>query len=257
MPMMGDGLYIHGEVAQFRGLTELEPDSIYLVNQNNTLPAASVETADETTESELIQLIGMTLVDPTQWPTSGSSANVDITNGTDTTTMRIDSDTDIDGTTAPTGMFDVTGLGSQYDFSSPYDEGYQIFPHVLTDIFEYPTIPTYTISDVTGIDADGIAVGVGVLCKVVGTVMGVDLQGSATAIQFTIHDGTDGIGVYSSAPAAQSYTVMEGDQVRDCSGQFNGLTQMYPDSIAFISSNNTLPTPTVGHSWVRTQKVSL
>ena len=248
MPMMGDSLYIHGEVAQFRGLTELEPDSIYLVNQNNTLPAASVETAlDETTESELIQLIGMTVVDPTQWPASGSSANVDITNGTDTMTMRIDSDTDIDGSTAPAGMFDVTGLGSQYDFSSPYDEGYQIFPRMLTDIFEYPTIPTYTISDVTGIDADGIADSVGVLCKVVGTVMGVDLQGSATAIQFTIHDGTDGIGVYSSAPAAQSYTVMEGDQVRliGSIGQFNGLTQMYPDSIAFISSNNTLPTPTV------------
>ena len=248
MPMMGDSLYIHGEVAQFRGLTELEPDSIYLVNQNNTLPAASVETAlDETTESELIQLIGMTVVDPTQWPASGSSANVDITNGTDTMTMRIDSDTDIDGSTAPAGMFDVTGLGSQYDFSSPYDEGYQIFPRMLTDIFEYPTIPTYTISDVTGIDADGVADSLGVLCKVVGTVMGVDLQGSATAIQFTIHDGTDGIGVYSSAPAAQSYTVMEGDQVRliGSIGQFNGLTQMYPDSIAFISSNNTLPTPTV------------
>ena len=248
MPMMGDSLYIHGEVAQFRGLTELKPDSIYLVNQNNTLPAASVETAlDETTESELIQLIGMSVVDPTQWPASGSSANVDITNGTDTMTMRIDSDTDIDGSTAPAGMFDVTGLGSQYDFSSPYDEDYQIFPRMLTDIFEYPTIPTYTISDVTGIDADGVADSLGVLCKVVGTVMGVDLQGSATAIQFTIHDGSDGLGVYSSAPAAQSYTVMEGDQVRliGTISQFNGLTQINPDSIVFISANNTLPTPTV------------
>lgn len=248
MPMMGDSLYIHGEVAQFRGLTELEPDSIYLVNQNNMLPAASVETAlDETTESELIQLIGMSVVDPTQWPASGSSANVDITNGTDTMTMRIDSDTDIDGSTAPAGMFDVTGLGSQYDFSSPYDEGYQIFPRMLTDIFEYPTIPTYTIGSVTTLDADGVADSLGVLCKVVGTVMGVDLQGSATAIQFTIHDGSDGLGVYSSAPAAQSYTVMEGDQVRliGTISQFNGLTQINPDSIALISSNNTLPTPAV------------
>ena len=77
--------------------------------------------------------------------------------------------------------------------------------------------------------------------------MGVDMQGSATAIQCPIHDGTDGIGVYSSVPAAQAYSVMEGDQVRliGTIGQFNGLTQMYPDSIVFISSNNTLPTPTV------------
>ena len=92
-PMMGDSLYIHGEVEQFRGLTELKPDSIYLLSSGNALPAASIETAlDETTESELIKLIGFTLADATQWPASGSSANVDITNGTDTMTMRIDSD---------------------------------------------------------------------------------------------------------------------------------------------------------------------
>jgi len=246
MPMMGDSLYIHGEVAQFRGLTELEPDSIYLVNQNNTLPAASVETAlDETTESELIQLIGMTVVDPTQWPASGSSANVDITNGTDTMTMRIDSDTDIDGSTAPAGMFDVTGLGSQYDSSSPYDEGYQIFPRMLTDIYEYPTIPLYQISDVTYVDAAGMPDSLNVMCKLEGIVMGVDMQGSATAVSFTLHDGLDGIGTYGSI---SNYTVTEGDSVRIIGsiGQYNGLLQMYLDSVVLISSGNALPTsPTV------------
>jgi predicted extracellular nuclease len=249
-PMMGDSLFIHGEVEQFNGLIELKPDSIYLRSQGNMLPAASIETVlDETTESELIQLIGMTVVDATQWPTSTltfGGVDVDITNGTDTMVMRIDSDSDIDGSPAPIGMFDVTGIGSQYDSFSPYDEGYQILPRVLSDIFEYPTIPTYAIGAVTTLDADGVADSLGVLCKVVGTVMGVDLQGSATAIQFTIHDGSDGLGVFSSAPAAQSYTVMEGDQVRliGTISQFNGLTQINPDSIAFISSNNTLPTPT-------------
>lgn len=247
MPMMGDSLFVHGEVGQYRGLTQLEPDSIYLLNQGNALPTPSVETMlDETTESELIQLIGFELVDATQWPASGS-ANVDITNGTDTLTMRIDSDTDIDGSTAPAGTFDVKGLGGQFDFSSPYDEGYQIFPRMLTDIYEYPAMPLYNIADVVTVDADGIADSVGVLCKLEGTVLGVDMQGSATAIQFTIHDGTEGIGVYSSVPAAQSYTVMEGDKVRliGSIGQFNGLTQMYPDSITFISAGNTLPTATV------------
>ena len=108
-------------------------------------------------------------------------------------------------------------------------------------------IPTYAISDVTGIDAGGVADSLGVECKLIGTVMGIDMQGSTAAIQFTIHDGIDGIGCYSSAPAAQAYSVMEGDQVRliGSIGQFNGLTQIYPDSIAFISSGNPLPTPTV------------
>ena len=247
-PMMGDSLYIHGEVEQFSGLTELKPDSIYLLSSGNALPAASIETAlDETTESELIKLIGFTLADATQWPASGSSANVDITNGTDTMTMRIDSDTDIDGSTAPVGTFDVTGIGSQYDSSSPYDEGYQIFPRQLTDIFVYPFIPTYTIDQVDNTDADGVPDSLNVYCKVVGVVHGVDMQGSATAVSFTVHDGTEGLGTYSSVATVASYAVTEGDEVRIVGsiGHFNGLLQMYVDSITVLSTGNATQTPTV------------
>ncbi|MDB2597189.1 lamin tail domain-containing protein [Schleiferiaceae bacterium] len=247
-PMMGDSLYIHGEVEQFSGLTELKPDSIYLLSSGNALPAASIETAlDETTESELIKLIGFTLADATQWPASGSSANVDITNGTDTMTMRIDSDTDIDGSTAPVGTFDVTGIGSQFDFSSPYDEGYQIFPRQLTDIFVYPFIPTYTIDQVDNTDADGVPDSLNVYCKVVGVVHGVDMQGSATAVSFTVHDGTEGLGTYSSVATVASYVVTEGDEVRIVGsiGHFNGLLQMYVDSVTVLSTGNATQTPTV------------
>ena len=247
-PMMGDSLVLHGEVDQFRGLTELFVDSIYQLGSGYTLPTPTVVTTlDESTESELIQLIGFNLVDPTQWPSTGSSANVDITNGTDTLTMRIDSDTDIDGSPAPAGTFDVTGLGSQYDFSSPYTEGYQIFPRMLTDIFEYPYIPTYTIGQVDGIDADGVPDSLNVYCKVEGIVMGVDMQGSATAVSFTVHDGTDGMGTYSSVATAASYNVTEGDEVRIIGsiGHFNGLLQMYLDSVVVLSTGNALQSPTV------------
>ena len=107
--------------------------------------------------------------------------------------------------------------------------------------------PTYTIANIDGIDADGVADSLNVYCKLVGTVMGVDMQGAATMVQFTIHDGTGGMGVFSSVATAQNYTVTEGDQVRMIGsiGQFNGLTQMYPDSIVFISAGNTLPTAVV------------
>ena len=246
-PMMGDSLFLHGEVDQFNGLTELFVDSIYLANSGNTLPAPAVVTAlDESTESELIQLVGFTLADATQWPASGS-ANVDITNGTDTLTMRIDSDTDIDGSTAPAGTFDVTGIGSQYDSSSPYDEGYQIFPRQLTDIFVYPFIPTYTIDQVDNTDADGVPDSLNVYCKVVGVVHGVDMQGSATAVSFTVHDGTEGLGTYSSVATVASYVVTEGDEVRIVGsiGHFNGLLQMYVDSITVLSTGNATQTPTV------------
>ena len=246
-PMMGDSLFLHGEVDQFNGLTELFVDSIYLANSGNTLPAPTVVTAlGESTESELIQLVGFTLADATQWPASGS-ANVDITNGTDTMTMRIDSDTDIDGSTAPVGTFDVTGIGSQYDSSSPYDEGYQIFPRQLTDIFVYPFIPTYTIDQVDNTDADGVPDSLNVYCKVVGVVHGVDMQGAATAVSFTVHDGTEGLGTYSSVATVASYVVTEGDEVRIVGsiGHFNGLLQMYVDSITVLSTGNATQTPTV------------
>jgi len=247
-PMMGDSLVLHGDVAQYNGLTELFVDSIYYIAGGYTLPTPTVVTAlDESTESELITLVGFDLVDPTQWPSTGSSANVDITNGTDTLTMRIDSDTDIDGSPAPAGTFDVTGVGSQYDNSSPYTEGYQLFPRMLTDIFEYPYIPTYTIGQVDGIDADGVPDSLNVYCKVEGIVMGVDMQGSATAVSFTVHDGTDGLGTYSSVATAASYNVTEGDEVRIIGsiGHFNGLLQMYLDSVVVLSTGNSLQSPTV------------
>jgi|SaaInl25SG_5_DNA_1037380.scaffolds.fasta_scaffold00022_13 predicted extracellular nuclease len=247
-PMMGDSLIMYGSVAQYNGLTELIVDSIYYIAGGYTLPTSTVVTAlDETTESEIVTLVGFNLVDPTQWPSTGSSANVDITNGTDTLTMRIDSDTDIDGSPAPAGTFDVTGVGSQYDNSSPYTEGYQLFPRMLTDIFEYPFIPTYTIGQVDGIDADGVPDSLNVYCKVEGIVMGVDMQGSATAVSFTVHDGTDGLGTYSSVPTAAAYNVTEGDEVRIIGsiGHFNGLLQMYLDSVVVLSTGNTLQSPTV------------
>lgn len=248
-PMMGDSLFIYGEVQQYNGLLELVPDSIYAMTGTYALPTPAAATAlDESTESILVQFTGFELVDPTHWPASGSNANVEITNGTDTLTMRIDSDTDIDGSAAPTGMFDVTGIGSQYDNSSPYTEGYQLFPRQLTDIYEYPTIPMYDIADVTYVDAAGMPDSNGVVCKLEGIVMGVDMQGSSSSVSFTIHDGVDGISTYSSVPAAAAYNVTEGDEVRIVGsiGQYNGLLQMYVDSIAVLSTGNTLPTtPTV------------
>ena len=48
--------------------------------------------------------------------------------------MRIDSDTNIDGTPTPAGTFSVVGVLGQFDTSSPFDSGYQLFPRALADI---------------------------------------------------------------------------------------------------------------------------
>ena len=69
----------------------------------------------------------MNFVNPIATFPSGSN-NIDVTDGVNVFAIRIDSDTDIPGSAAPQGSFSVTGVGGQYDNSSPYDEGYQLFP---------------------------------------------------------------------------------------------------------------------------------
>ena len=48
--------------------------------------------------------------------------------------MRIDNEVDLYNLPAPTGVFNATGIGGQFDSSDPYDSGYQILPRYEADI---------------------------------------------------------------------------------------------------------------------------
>lgn len=250
----GDYVVINGTVGQFRGLTQLSPDSIMLVSGGHPLRLPNiVDSLGEFTESQLITIENVTLVDPTQWNNSGSGFNVDITNGTDTFLMRIDNDVDLYSMMAPTGTFDVTGLGRQYTSSSSvYDDGYQIFPRYVADISPYnptvviPSFPAYDIATVSSVDADGVSDSLGVQCAITGIVHGVNMQASNGDLGFTLIDATGGIGVYSSNDFG-GYVVTEGDELtlKGTISQFNGLTQINPDSLEIISTGNALVVPPV------------
>ena len=136
----GDSIMVHGYVDQYNGLTQIRVDSILTISTGVALPAPIVVTdLDETTESKYLSI-------PTSWvslSTSGAfSSNVDLTNGTDTITMRIDSDTDINDSLTSSGLpivpgdtiCGLLGVGGQFDGSSPYTDGYQIFPMRWTDL---------------------------------------------------------------------------------------------------------------------------
>lgn len=133
----GDSIHVFGTIGQFNGLTQINPDSIIVASTGNALaPYQEVTAFDESTEARLIKLIGVTMVDPTQWTNAGSGFNVDLTDGVNTYAMRIDNDVDIFGTTAPgaTDVLNVIGLGGQFDNAAPFDGGYQILPRYLADI---------------------------------------------------------------------------------------------------------------------------
>lgn len=130
----GDSIKLRGSVGAFNGLIQMNPDSIQLISTGNPLKQPTLVTQlGENTESDLIVLENVTLVNAANWGTGGSF-NVDVTNGTDTFTVRIDGDVDISGLPAPVGAFDVCGIGGQFDNSSPFTSGYQLLPRYVADI---------------------------------------------------------------------------------------------------------------------------
>lgn len=153
----GDEIVVIGTIDQFNGLLEIIPDSIALASTGNTLFDPTVITVmDEEGESQLVRVNGVTMVDPSQWAGDGSSYNVEITDGTNNFVLRIDSDSEVASMAAPTGSFDVIGIGGQFDNESPFTEGYQIFPRFNSDIIPIvaPVIMANNDMVVTDINMD-------------------------------------------------------------------------------------------------------
>jgi hypothetical protein len=76
------------------------------------------------------------------WPPAGIDENADIRisddGGNSVLILHLDKDTDIPGTNEPEWPQHITGIFSQYDYSAPYTEGYQLIPRSIND-FETAT----------------------------------------------------------------------------------------------------------------------
>ena len=106
--------------------------------------------------------------------------------------------------------------------------------------------PTYTVADIADVimlDADLAATNKGELYELTGIVYGVDLDGNA-GLSFTLIDATAGINIYNFADV-NDYVVTEGDDitVRGKIDFYNGLLELFPDSIRVNSAGNTLKDP--------------
>ena len=133
----GDEVTVKGFISQFNGLTQIAPDELVVNSSANTLVTPTdVTSLGEDTESQLVRLLNVTLVDP--WPTAPAPAgfNVNVTDGTNTYTIRIDDAVELYSMPAPVGVLNITGLGGQFDSSDPWTEGYQLLPRYAADIEE-------------------------------------------------------------------------------------------------------------------------
>ncbi|MFN0031263.1 MAG: lamin tail domain-containing protein [Flavobacteriales bacterium] len=156
----GDSVTVKGEVTQFMGMTEFFPDSIFYIDGGHPLESITLLNGPitEEMESHLVSVECVELVDATQWTNVENGFNVDVTDGTNTWTMRIDLDTDIYGTNPPSGHFSAVGIAAQFDTTgAPYDEGYHFWPRYLADFTDQVTASFIQFGDIVYGD-DGVTI---------------------------------------------------------------------------------------------------
>lgn len=136
-----DRIKVRGTIGQFSGLTEIQPDFITLVSADNALlTPLEVTKPGEETESKLIKINNLHFVDAvTDWTTGAGASGFNVravsdASPNDTILIRIDRDVETFNAAVPAQPFNVTGLGGQFDASSPFDAGYQILPRYNADI---------------------------------------------------------------------------------------------------------------------------
>ena len=132
----GDEVTVEGEVDQFNGQTQLGfLDTLIVESTGNPLIVPTpVSSLDETTESELVVVSNLTLTNPSQWSSGPGFFEATASDGTNTIEIKVDADIALYNEPAPSGCFDIIGVGIQFDNTSPFLDGYQLQPRYITDV---------------------------------------------------------------------------------------------------------------------------
>ncbi len=146
----GTLLRVTGETSEFRGLFQINGDDLtdyqiidtVLPPQPQAVTLSDIADDGEQYESELIEVINLTTNATDETFAAATTYGVsDETLGFGTVSLRIPNadDTEIDGEPIPDDLFTFTGVLSQFTFSDPADDGYQLFPVYEEDIEEQDT----------------------------------------------------------------------------------------------------------------------
>ena len=147
----GDSLRVIGKIQQYSGLTSIVPDSIVKISSANTLQnPISVNVLSESLESRLVSINNLTYLNG--WPTTaGTTKLVYALSGSDTVNIVIFSGCNIQGTPAPGTTFNIKGIVTQSDNSSPYFQSYYLYPRYLSDLTINYTTPGVVTNSATNI----------------------------------------------------------------------------------------------------------
>ncbi|MFZ0390484.1 MAG: DUF5689 domain-containing protein, partial [Calditrichia bacterium] len=146
----GDSLELVGEIGQFNGKVEILNWDATVISTGNPVNAVDVDIADlsELYEGRLITIDNvMPAAGSGPWYSNppDTSFNFIITDGTGDLLLRVEGATNIGGNPEPGWPVRVSGIYSQYDFSTPYTSGYQLLPRRYSDFQEAGTTITQDI----------------------------------------------------------------------------------------------------------------
>ena len=136
----GDSFMVQGAVLQDKGWCTLGnlDTLVKLGSSKKTIKATAALPLEEKQESTLIKFAKVKLKTPSTWPTVALTKNqkktlavIDAAGKIDS--LRIYEATDIDGTPAPIGYFDVQGFVGQADNTNPFLSNYFLIPSKLSD----------------------------------------------------------------------------------------------------------------------------
>jgi hypothetical protein len=156
---LGDSVIVTGQILHYNGLTEIQllnDSSLVVLGKNGILPTPITLTAKEFNqngekyEGSLIKVTNLSKASGT-WPAANSSATLKVFSQADSLDLRIDSDTDIDGSTEPVWPKDIVGVLTQFS-SASVSAGYQLQPRFQTD-FLPPTIVPVELTSFSAISA--------------------------------------------------------------------------------------------------------
>ena len=218
----GDSVRIRGSIQQFQGLAQILVDTLILATQGEPLNEPElVNELSEDTESALVRLKCVELVNPDAWTNQVPQFEVYVSTGAALYLMVVDADTDLFGTEPPIGIFGVTGIGGQRDLEAPFVDGYTILPRSAADISE-PVHADFFVEDPWNTED--------------GPVPFENLSSGAGSYFWTFGDGTPPVTEESPThefPADSTYTVILTATSVDgvCSDQaVQEVTVVFPDT---------------------------
>ena len=132
----GEEVTVTGVLVDYNGLLEMTPVNSSITNNTGNLSTPQLVTPiqiGEATESELIQIDNVIFNSGGSLFTSGTH---DFTSNAETGKVYIRAGSPLENSLIPMGPVTLVGISSQYTFSTPANDGYQILPRDSADIIQ-------------------------------------------------------------------------------------------------------------------------